>query len=410
MRSLLAYGGLCVALLAAEAGAAVTTKLKRALAPVPQAWTKLELERALSIIDEAKPLAKGPEDEALCDAYEGLVLRTMGKLDEGADALRKALALNPGVAPPGKVPPKFQAAFDAGITAAKSSPPPQEAAPAGTPEAMAPPEAAAPAAPSSSGTPVPTEPKIAVVELQASGAAPSTASSLTLLLPSELRRVLPHAHITSGRELTDLLGFERTKELMACGDSASSCMSEIGQALGVDELVSGSVGRLGTTYIIELRRLDVRRGRPIATVAETAQSEREDVLVGALRVAVRKLYGLAAADQGVGVSTSVTSPRRPWHYGLAIGGGVLVAGGAVVGVLTGVDYSNTQSRANGGVPPSAADKSRIQLEGRLADGLVVVGAVLTAVGGWFLLTRDGSVSMAPTADRGSLGWALSGRF
>ena len=48
--------------------------------------------------------------------------------------------------------------------------------------------------------------------------------------------------------------------------SDTSCLVEIGGALGVDYLVSGSVGKLGDAFVIILKLMDVheakgRRGR-----------------------------------------------------------------------------------------------------------------------------------------------------
>jgi len=43
-----------------------------------------------------------------------------------------------------------------------------------------------------------------------------------------------------------MLGFEQKKQLSGCTDT--SCMVAIGGALGVDKIVTGTVGKLGESY------------------------------------------------------------------------------------------------------------------------------------------------------------------
>lgn len=77
----------------------------------------------------------------------------------------------------------------------------------------------------------------------------------------------------------------------ACTDEG--CMIEIGQLLGVTQLVTGSVGRLGSLYMINVRSIDVRTGSFVKVVSEDIRGRIEDV-VGVLPAIAAVLAGRKA--------------------------------------------------------------------------------------------------------------------
>src|SRR5689334_3557653 len=58
--------------------------------------------------------------------------------------------------------------------------------------------------------------------------------------------------VTTAKQISTLLGLEKQRELMGCKDAASSCMAELASALGVEGLVTGSVGKFETSYRINV--------------------------------------------------------------------------------------------------------------------------------------------------------------
>jgi curli biogenesis system outer membrane secretion channel CsgG len=83
-------------------------------------------------------------------------------------------------------------------------------------------------------------------------------------------------------------GFQQTG---TCDEA--SCLVEVGQLLGVERMVAGSVGKIATMHTISLRMINVATGEIMFTVNEDYQGD----LTGVLTTAV----GLAAGAFGGGV-------------------------------------------------------------------------------------------------------------
>ncbi|MBK7862703.1 MAG: tandem-95 repeat protein [Archangiaceae bacterium] len=63
--------------------------------------------------------------------------------------------------------------------------------------------------------------------------------------------------VISASEVATLLGVERQRQLMGCGED--SCLAEISDALGAQYLLQGAVGKVGDNYLVTVRLLDSRR-------------------------------------------------------------------------------------------------------------------------------------------------------
>ena len=141
---------------------------------------------------------------------------------------------------------------------------------------------------SSEGMPV----KAAVLELESHGVDPVIASSLTEVLSLELRRS-GRLDIITRDEVRDMLTIEFEKAVLECR-SQTDCLIEIGGALGVDFLVSGSVGRLGDAYVLILKLTDVKQVTVVSRVGESFRGL-ESNLAMAVRAAARRLVGYPPA-------------------------------------------------------------------------------------------------------------------
>ena len=78
-------------------------------------------------------------------------------------------------------------------------------------------------------------------------------------------------------------GFQQT----GCTDN--SCAVEMGKLLGVDNMVIGSIGRLGGIYTISLRLANVATGEVIYTASEDCRCSIEDVLTNVIKNVAMKL-------------------------------------------------------------------------------------------------------------------------
>ncbi|MEM6733064.1 MAG: PEGA domain-containing protein, partial [Myxococcota bacterium] len=103
-------------------------------------------------------------------------------------------------------------------------------------------------------------PTVAVLDFRDAGAGPELVESVTDVVTAELADIGVF-EVLSRRDLRDILEVEAAKQALGC--EASECLAEITGALGVANLVSGSVGRVGEQYIVSLRLSD-RLGNEIA--------------------------------------------------------------------------------------------------------------------------------------------------
>ena len=102
------------------------------------------------------------------------------------------------------------------------------------------------------------------------------------------RRVISEADID-----TVLKGAEAQQQ---CGanENATACMAEIGNALGVPEAVAGDLGRVGKIWILNLRRIDLRKVMVTGRISRQIKGDDITPVVEALPGAVAELFGKTA--------------------------------------------------------------------------------------------------------------------
>lgn len=97
---------------------------------------------------------------------------------------------------------------------------------------------------------------------------------------------------------------ERHPELRGC-TGADDCLAQIGRLLGVDAVVSGNVGGLADSFVVNLKLVDVRRAREVRRIQET-MSGRADQLIEAVRVAAYRLVAPERLRGALNVQVTVT--------------------------------------------------------------------------------------------------------
>ena len=83
----------------------------------------------------------------------------------------------------------------------------------------------------------------------------------------------------------------------ACTDAA--CMVEVGQMLGVEKLVTGSIGKLGNLFMINLRVIDVKSGQITRVVSRDVKGAIEDVVTNLGSIAAELVDGTANKTQTI---------------------------------------------------------------------------------------------------------------
>lgn len=116
--------------------------------------------------------------------------------------------------------------------------------------------------------------RIGVLVLAVSGVDQDTADALTELAISAVAR-RGRVDIVGKEELQARLGQTEGGSIECV--SSSACLGRIGVELGVDELIAGTVGRRGTTWVFNLNRFDIRSGELAGRVFQEIEGD-----VGAL--------------------------------------------------------------------------------------------------------------------------------
>jgi hypothetical protein len=130
---------------------------------------------------------------------------------------------------------------------------------------------------------------IAVLDLELDANVPEAYGvTLSNRLRQELLGTGAFAVIERGR-MNDILA-EQGLQLSGC--TSDECAVEAGRLLGVEEMVAGSVGRVGSTYSVILRRIDVESGEIIDAQNVDCPCEIEEVLTVSLKQAAILLAGV----------------------------------------------------------------------------------------------------------------------
>lgn len=293
--------------------------------------------------------------------------------------------------------------------------------------------------------------KIAVLDVRAvQGVSPGTATILTAIVVDDAARA--GFEVISQADVSAMIGFEKQKQMLGCSDD-SSCLAEIGGALGVDFVLSGQVGQIGTRYHLSFQLLDARKAKVVSRAARFSERD-EDALAAAAQATVGDLLAAAAATQpraavpvlpppalvpkpadpgtapapaarsdlaarpaAPAASTAKVdrpSSRRRTLAWVALGGGAaLVAGGVVFGLQANAKREELKDAWRQPDYASVYDKksSEARSAALTANVLYGAGAVSAGVGAWlFLTSRPRGVAVAPVVGGGQLGLAAAGRF
>lgn len=86
-------------------------EVRSVILSISRLFEEFEYERALAMLQLARSLPRGPDDEATLSLYEGILLCETGQFSKGETAFRTALLMKPGVNLPVRVAPKIDALF-----------------------------------------------------------------------------------------------------------------------------------------------------------------------------------------------------------------------------------------------------------------------------------------------------------
>lgn len=197
--------------------------------------------------------------------------------------------------------------------------------------------------------------------------------------------------VTNPRDVSQVLGLERQRELLSGKAEDEGQLIEIGRVLGVEGLVSGSIARLESAYQVNLRIIHARTAETLTTFSERVRTEEEllDTLNrAARRMAPATLKALrpeeqALADAKAAEIAARRNGARQWSW-------VPIAASAVLGVIGGstiVEANKIDARLRHPAPDYTPARAFAELEE--ARGRQVLGGTLLTVGVAGVLTGAG---------------------
>jgi hypothetical protein len=210
----------------------------------------------------------------------------------------------------------------------------------------------------------------------------------------------PDLSIITARDVQQVLGLERQRQLMGC--TASSCVAELAGALGVDALLSGSLAHSGKSYTLVLRVIRASDGSEL--VSASARVSSEDALQEWLEAHAAAL-GRRVVAKVRGETESVGPPTWLRWASLSLG----VAAGAGGAVLFGLSRG-AASELSAASPTNMIDATGVAARGRLfeASGLALLSAgaafLIASVVFFALPGADSSLAFVPSSGGGLLAW------
>ena len=173
---------------------------------------------------------------------------------------------------------------------------------------------------------------VAILDFEGRGINQMEAATLTDRLMSEM--VATNAVIMVERnQMNEIL---QEQGLQQSGCTSSECAAEVGALLGVQNMVSGSFGKLGNTYTVDAKMFSVETGATLRTSSKTHKGDVDGLLV-IIEVCAWELVGLqppadllARVEIGEQAIAGPGAPKKPMSKGakrlmwtvLLLGGGL----------------------------------------------------------------------------------------
>lgn len=135
-------------------------------------------------------------------------------------------------------------------------------------------------------------PLVAVMPLEARQVSPDEALILSEALAAELQGS-GEVRVMERSQMDKILSEQGFQKSGAC--SGTECAVEVGQLLGIDRMVVGSVGHLGKTFVLVARMVDVSSGEVLRSSTRQAQGDIDEILTSLVPQVGGDLLGRAGS-------------------------------------------------------------------------------------------------------------------
>ena len=153
-----------------------------------------------------------------------------------------------------------------------------------------------------------TRASVAVMDMEPKGVPENEVSALSDRLRTELFRTGAFDVMERGK-MQDVLKEQGFQQSGACNTDA--CAVEIGQMIGVQKIIAGSLGKVGKTYTVNLRMIDVKTGRMERSVTEDYTGEIDKLLTSTMKTVANTLANSVATDQKAEKKQDTKTEKKP---------------------------------------------------------------------------------------------------
>ncbi len=185
--------------------------------------------------------------------------------------------------------------------------------------------------------------------------------------------------VVTSSELNALLSLDRQKQLLGCSEDSTSCVAELGAALGCDAVMLVNLAKLENLYRGQLKVVSSKDG---AVWSETAvEAEGQRALLGALEEGAHRLArGLSPVAIAPSLEVKAANGSRRWWWVPAVvaGAGAVTAAvgfGSASSRYNSLKTELTDSGLTSQAQTMATDGKTMQTIGWLGAGIATAGAL-----------------------------------
>jgi len=189
---------------------------------------------------------------------------------------------------------------------------------------------AAPKQPVETVIPPAPAPTVAVNNFEARGISPDEAATLTDVFRTRLMKTEKYQVMERG-QMEAILKEQAFQQSGICTDQ--ECIVEMGQILGIEQIIAGSLGKVGNAYSINVRIISVESGKIINSVSHSYTGPIEDLLTSEIGVVVNKLAGLETLYEPRAPKKRERNSKKLKRNLIISGIGAVAVGGGVAALL-----------------------------------------------------------------------------
>lgn len=150
---------------------------------------------------------------------------------------------------------------------------------------------------------------VAVTDFEAKGLKQSSADIITARLRGELLK-LDMFRVMERSEMKSVLG---EMDFQHSGVCDHTCAVEMGEVLGVDRMITGTVGKVGSIFTINTKMIDIRTGEILLVVNEDCKCPIEKLLSESTEKIAEKLKRGVRREKFGGLKLT-SEPAGAWLY------------------------------------------------------------------------------------------------